>query len=241
MLGFICSNDGLGVVLQKDLWTRVLPFVLYMAFIGVEDGMRFLMRPTSDLSQSSFLYLYPIKVGLVAGVLVICWSHYREMRFSDLFHWRQTLLSLAVGGGIFWLWIHMTWDFATLGQPQGFNPNLVPEGFPRAMMIAARLFGAVLVVPVMEELFWRSFLIRYVIDGNFMQVAVGRFSGFSFLATTVLFGLEHHLFLAGMVAGALFNVLLYRTRSIAQCILSHAVANLALGLYVLQSQQWQFW
>ncbi|MBW2187625.1 MAG: CAAX prenyl protease-related protein, partial [Deltaproteobacteria bacterium] len=57
----------------------------------------------------------------------------------------------------------------------------------------------------------------------------------------VLFGLEHHLIIAGMMAGALFNLLLYRTRSIAQCILSHAVANLALGLYVLQTGQWQFW
>ncbi|EAT17329.1 CAAX prenyl protease-related protein [Desulfuromonas acetoxidans] len=241
MLSFINFNDGLGGILQKNLWTRVLPFALYMAFIGIEDGLRYLVGQSGDFSEASFLYLYPVKVGLVAAVLVVCWRHYREVRFSDLLQWRHTVLSIAIGGGIFWLWIHMTWDFATLGESQGFNPNFFAEEGMREMMVIARLFGAVLVVPVMEEIFWRSFLIRYAIDGNFMQVAIGRFSVFSFLVTTVLFGLEHHLFLAGMAAGALFNFLLYRTRSIAQCILSHFVANLALGLYVLRTEQWQFW
>ncbi|MFA5700415.1 MAG: CAAX prenyl protease-related protein, partial [Desulfuromonas sp.] len=76
---------------------------------------------------------------------------------------------------------------------------------------------------------------------EFMQVSIGKFTWFSFLATAVLFGLEHNLYLAGICAGILFNLVLYRTRSIFQCVLSHATANLALGIYVLNSGNWHFW
>jgi len=241
MLFSINLSDGLGAVLQKNLWVRVLPFAVYMAFIAVEDVILLVLGQAASDSQGLFLYLYPVKIAVVATVLLVCWTHYDEVRFSDLLRWRQTLLSVVVGGVIFWLWIHMTWDFATLGQSQGFDPNRFSDESVRSLMVAARLCGAVVVVPVMEEIFWRSFLIRYAINGKFMQVAIGRFTWFSFLVTVLLFGFEHHLFLAGMFAGALFNLLLYKTRSISQCILSHAVANLALGGYVLRTQQWFFW
>jgi hypothetical protein len=108
-------------------------------------------------------------------------------------------------------------------------------------MVLFRMAGAVLIVPLMEELFWRSFLIRYIIDKNFENVPPGTFTWVSFLLTVVLFGFEHHYILAGMMAGVFYNLLLYRTRSLAQCVLSHAVTNLALGIYVVSTGKWQFW
>jgi CAAX prenyl protease-like protein len=96
-------------------------------------------------------------------------------------------------------------------------------------------------VPVMEELFWRSFLIRYVIASDFEKVPIGKFTWSSFLITSILFGSEHHFFLAGVMAGVAYNLLLNCTRSIALCIFSHAVTNLALGIYVLASNKWYFW
>ena len=223
-------------------WIRIAPFALFMGFIGVEEGARFLTeRGLLPWDEGELLYLYPVKAALVGLCLVLLWRRYTEIRPTDLTNWRHTALSLLAGMLIFILWINMDWGFATLGEPQGFDPGRIPEGAPRTAMIAARLAGAVLVVPVMEELFWRSFLLRYIIEPDFIKVAIGRFTWFSFLATTVLFGLEHNHYLAGMMAGAFFNLLLYRTRSIAQCILSHAVANLALGIYVLQTGEWPFW
>jgi len=59
--------------------------------------------------------------------------------------------------------------------------------------------------------------------------------------TTVLFGFEHNLWLAGMMAGAAYNLILYYTKSISQCITAHAVTNLCLGSYVLYTGRWQFW
>ncbi|TRO83325.1 CAAX prenyl protease-related protein [Trichloromonas acetexigens] len=223
-------------------WIRIAPFALFMGFIGVEEGARFLTgRGLLPWNEGELLYLYPVKAALVGLCLVLLWRRYTEIRLADLNCLRHTALSLLSGILIFILWINMDWGFATLGEPRGFDPGTIPEGAPRTAMIAARLAGAVLVVPVMEELFWRSFLLRYVIEPDFMKIAIGRFTWFSFLATMVLFGLEHNHYLAGMMAGAFFNLLLYRTKSIAQCILSHAVANLALGIYVLQTGKWPFW
>ena len=93
----------------------------------------------------------------------------------------------------------------------------------------------------MEEIFWRSFLIRYIISSDFEKIPIGRFTWSSFLISTVLFGLEHNLFLAGMMAGIAYNLLLYRTKSLAHCIFAHAVTNLLLGIYVLATGKWQFW
>ena len=135
----------------------------------------------------------------------------------------------------------MDGSFATVGKPAGFNPVAFESGLLRAGMTFSRLTGAVVVVPVMEELFWRSFLIRYMIKHNFMRVSIGQFTWVSFLLTTFLFDLEHNLYLAGIMAGIAYNLLLYRTKSIFHCIVGHTVTNLALGMYVIYTGQWHFW
>jgi uncharacterized protein len=227
--------------LTKTSFTRIFPFALFMLFIGVEEFARYLQRKDILLVGDQVLYwLYPLKAILVGAVLICFRKHYQEIRLGDLGRPIFTAASLLAGLAVFWLWIHMDWSFGTLGTPSGFDPNVF-SGPEKVGMTATRLAGAVLVVPVMEELFWRSFLIRFIISNEFSKVPIGTFSWASFLITVVLFGLEHHYFLAGMMAGAIFNLLLYSTRSISQCILAHAVANLALGIYVLQTGQWHFW
>jgi CAAX prenyl protease-like protein len=135
----------------------------------------------------------------------------------------------------------MDWTFSVWGSSRGYNPSLLPGDALQIVMTSFRVFGAVLVVPLMEELFWRSFLIRYIVDSDFEKVPLGRFTWVSFLLTVVLFGLEHHFILAGMMAGIIYNIILYRTRSLAQCVLAHAVTNLAIAVYVLMTGKWYFW
>lgn len=94
---------------------------------------------------------------------------------------------------------------------------------------------------LMEELFWRSFLIRSIIARDFEKVPLGLFTWASFLLTVVLFVLEHTLIPAGIMAGLFYNLILYGTRSIAQCVLALAVTNLALAGYVLITRKWYFW
>jgi len=229
--------------MNRAAFPRIFPFAIFMLFIGLEEVLHFAIgRGWITISDHFFLYLYPVKAGLVAISLVLLLKNFTEVRVADLFRRiSQTIFSISIGLVVFVLWIHMDWSFAALGPPSGFNPSIVEEDSLRYFLTGSRLIGAVLVVPVMEELFWRSFLIRYVIDPKFDAVPVGQFTWASFFLISVLFGLEHSLILAGIMAGVAYNVILYCTRSISQCILSHAVTNLALGIYVLNTGQWKFW
>ncbi len=134
-----------------------------------------------------------------------------------------------------------------LGAParlDGFHPEFFgADGWPYWLNVSARFVRLVIVVPLVEEIFWRGFLLRYLIDDDFMDVPIGAFSWKSFGIVTAGFCLEHSFadWPAAILTGALFNLVAYRTRSLSACVLTHAVTNLILGIYVMRSGQWGFW
>ncbi len=221
---------------------RYLPFAVFMAFIAIDEIARFAAsQGLFNLTDTTLYYLYPVKAVVVAALMFHYRRAYTELTVKDLTRIPVTVSVIMLGLLVFFLWINMDWVLSPAGTPQGFNPTLLPGTAVPLAMTAFRIFGAVLVVPLMEELFWRSYLIRYIADHEFEKVPVGHFSWASFLITVVLFGLEHHFILAGMLAGIMYSIVLYRTRSLAQCILVHAVTNLALAVYVVSSGKWYFW
>ena len=111
----------------------------------------------------------------------------------------------------------------------------------RWSFLVARFYGLVLVVPVLEELFWRSFLLRYVTTPEFTSLPVGQFSATAFWVVVALSAAAHPEWLAAAIANALFAWLLRCTRSLFAVIVSHAVTNAALGAYVVAAGQWQYW
>jgi hypothetical protein len=149
----------------------------------------------------------------------------------------------AAGTGIvvLVLWILPEGRYPLLGAGTPFDPF---QSFSREQVylwIGVRLLGAAVIVPVVEEFFWRGFLIRWLVSADFRSVRLGTFTWYSFLATSVLFAVEHDRWLPGLMAGVAYNLLYYRTRSLKACIVSHAVTNLGLGLYVLATARWEFW
>jgi len=221
---------------------RFFPFAVFMGFIGLEELIRFLAgQGLFKLEVTTLYYLYPVKTLAVGLLLYLLKEHYQELSFKDLTKIPATLAAIGIGLLVFALWIKLTWTLGVANVPQGFNPSLLPGRAIQITMTLFRVAGAILVVPLMEELFWRSFLIRYIIDKDFDKVPMGTFTWGSFLITVVLFGFEHNYILAGMVAGIFYNLLLYKTRSLAQCVLSHAATNLLLSLYVVSTGKWQFW
>lgn len=221
---------------------RYLPFAVFMGFIGLDELIVILSRfGFFRLETTTLYYLYPIKTLAVGSLLFLFKARYHELNFGELASIRATLASCVVGLLVFALWIKMEWVLGSAGSPQGFNPELLPGGATRSIMTLFRFAGAVLVVPLMEELFWRSFFIRYLIDRNFDSVRLGTFTWGSFLFTVVLFGVEHHFIFAGIMAGIFYNLVLYMSRSLAQCVLAHAVTNAALAVYVVSTGKWHFW
>jgi len=225
-----------------DGWARIIPFAAFMAFIGLEEFLRFLRSHSLlSFSDQTIFLLYPIKTVTTVFLLFWLYRRYSELNWRDLGRISDTLQSLVLGLVVFVLWINMDWSFGDAGKGAGFNPEIFSSAVLFNCLIFSRLFGAVLVVPLMEELFWRSFMLRYLVDNEFMKIPLGQFTWFSCLASAVLFGLEHHLIFAGIMAGLAHNLLPYRTKSIVQCVFAHAVTNLALGIYVLVSGRWGFW
>jgi hypothetical protein len=214
-----------------------------MAFLALGAGVLWMAGSGGDLSspgEVTDFWLYPVKTAVVLGLLIFFWPRYEELRGRLVMDWREGLLAVGVGIAVYLAWVRMDWSWATQGTAEGYDP--FKAGPALGWILAGiRIFGAAVVVPIMEELFWRSFLIRYVIDQKFESVRLGTFTPLSFALIVVLFGLEHNLWLAGMMAGTAYTLLLYRTGRLWPCILAHAVTNLALGIHVLVTGEWQWW
>ena len=235
------KSDGGG---RSKALPRILPFAVYMGFIAPVEGMLWLTKyfpSLADWSVEANLWLYPVKTVAVIGCLAYFWPRYKELKgWPYRTGVEDVALPIAVGVLVYLAWVRMDWPWATIGKVAGYDPLRV-GAVAGPILAAIRLLGAAVVVPVMEELFWRSFLIRYVISPNFESVPLGAFTIGSFFATMILFGLEHQLWLAGMLAGLVYNLLLYKTGRLWPCILAHGTTNLILGIHVLLTGEWQFW
>ena len=109
-------------------------------------------------------------------------------------------------------------------------------------VLALRAFRAVIIVPVVEELFWRAWLMRWLIDTDFRRVPLGAWSAPSFWITAALFAAEHGPYWeVGLAAGIAYNGWMVRTRSLGDCILAHGVTNAALSIYTVATGKWEFW
>jgi CAAX prenyl protease-like protein len=99
------------------------------------------------------------------------------------------------------------------------------------------------IVPLLEEIFWRGFVLRYCVNQEFHTVPLGEWTWRALAVTTVGFCLEHNLpdWPAAVLTGLLFNLVFIRTRSIWMCVIAHAVTNLLLGIYIMRTGQWGFW
>jgi CAAX prenyl protease-like protein len=217
---------------------RVVPFALYMLFILLQNALEPVLANNMDA-----LFLTPVfysaKILLVTIALIYFWKNYDELTFKGI-NAQTIVVSLLVGVLVFVLWINLDLEFAKQGKDDPYDPTLLSITF-YYIFIAIRLFGASLVVPVFEELFWRSFILRYIVNPDFKAVKLATFTWPSFIISSVLFGLEHNLWLAGIVAGVFYNLLLYKTRNLYCCILAHGITNFILGLYVLKTGGWSFW
>ncbi len=215
--------------------------MVFLALNGVIESL----EPHAEYLKPLVVYgrfvTYPARMVVIIAVLIYYRRAYVEIRWRDMGRPLHTAVSILVGALVFILWIRLDHGWMSQGKTGGFDPTLLRGSILYPVTIGIRLFGATIVVPIIEELFWRSFLMRYLIRPTFLEIPIGSFSAFSFVATMILFGLEHDLWFAGMVAGIAYAGIAYYTKSIPQCILVHAVTNGILGIYVITGGHWQYW
>lgn len=214
----------------RPVLVRVLPFAAYIAFLVAESvvGDRFDLR-----------WLYAAQIALVAALLAWFWPAYEELRRPSRAGAGDWVAGVAVGAVVFVLWINLDFAWAQIGSGRGVAGEFA-GGDRQGVGLLLRFCGAVLVVPVMEELFWRSLLTRWLDRTEFLAVDPKSVSWRSILITSAVFGAEHHLWLAGIVAGLAYGWLYRRTGSLWAVIVAHALTNGLLEAWVHRTSSWHF-
>ncbi len=225
---------------QTASWTEehpevryVAPFVLFLFLLAVGQ------RISLDSAWGA-----PLRAILLGAVCIVCWP--RELSLRPV----QPLRSIAVGMLVFLLWIAP--DLLVPGYRQNvlfsnslighLHSSLKPAALHSSWLLAWRTVRAVVIVPIVEELFWRAWLMRWLISQDFRRVPLGTYSPFAFGITALLFASEHGPYWdVGLLTGIVYNAWMLRTKSVASCILMHAVTNAALSAYVIATAQWQYW
>jgi CAAX prenyl protease-like protein len=221
----------------------IVPYVLPMfAFLLLSSLEGYLPNgPDGRPSPGWYPAAYTLKIAIVAGLMWACRSTWRDL--SPRPSLGALALAVVLGVLIIVAWVGLDGHyptFAFLGTRTAFDPNLLhPAG--RHAFLAIRLLGLVVLVPLFEELFWRSFLIRWLVADDFTQVPIGRVTPLAAVVSSVIFGLVHPEWLPGVIAGFAWAWLVWHTKSLTACVVSHATANLALGLYVIATGDWKFW
>ncbi len=239
-------------VLNTPLRARVIPFVV---FVGL----------TLFQGQSGEAPAYWVYAGKTLLGVWLVWLMYplvKEMR------WGWSWDAVLAGAGVFALWVGLDGYYPRLGELGGAMAPLAerlglgflvsggtgeaqPHWNPHAVFGAGsvlawafavvRLVGSTLVVPPLEEVFYRSFVYRYVAQPDFMALPLGVFRWTPLLVTSAVFGFAHDEWLAGILCGLIYQGLVLRTKRLGDAMVAHAITNFLLGLWVMGRGQWQFW
>ena len=238
-----CPTDvkALGKILAgSPVTARVAPFAIFLALTFFQG--RF------GAASAYWLYLAKSLAGL--------WLIWEMRPFVPELRWAFSGEAVLVGVGVFALWVGISGEWTTqnslwtrlgFSAPGKFIPSWdPPEQFGAHSVLAwlfivTRILGSTFVVPPLEEVFYRSFLYRYVASQEFLSVPLNRFLPWPFLATAFIFGISHNEWLAGILCGAAYQWLVLRKNRLGDVMTAHAITNFLLGLWVVTRGAWQFW
>jgi CAAX prenyl protease-like protein len=221
---------------KRKLLAYTTPMLVFVALLSLTEILPHFGR--SFWLASPQYWTFPAQTLICAALLLYFCPNYE---FQPL---RQLPFTLAIAVAVFLLWIAPQQFLGFAPRLDGFNPDVFgPRGFPYWSTVTLRFLRLVVVVPLVEEIFWRGFLLRFFISERFDVVPFGKFSWLSFFAVTLGFCFAHSApdRVAAFITGALYNCVAYRSKSLTSCVLAHAVTNLLLGAWIMFTRQWGFW
>jgi uncharacterized protein len=203
----------------------VAPFFVFAVFLSVQGFF-----------PDQHYVLYPVVTVLVAGVLAYYWRRLPSLKPA------APLVSVVVGVVGVVLWVGLDPFLVHYDQPLiGRNPFALYPAGEAWVLFGFRLAGIAICVPIMEELFWRGFLMRYLIKEDFTTVPLGTYQPLSFWATTACFASVHGSeWPLAVIVGVLYGCWFLRTKSLGNIMVAHGVTNLLLALYCLKTNDWHF-
>ena len=220
---------------------RAAPFVIFVLLTAAQG----------KFGPASAYWFYSAKTVLGLGMILAVRPLVAEMR------WALSGEAVLVGVGIFFIWVGISGDWTTqqalwvkLGltstpknSPLPWNPfaQFGPNSALAWCFVAMRILGSALIVPPIEEIFYRSFLDRYLARPDFLSVPLNRLIPFPFIITALIFGLAHNEWLAGIFCGAAYQWLVLRKNRLGDAMTAHAITNFLLGVWVVWKNAWNFW
>ena len=222
--------------LSRAAVARTVPFAAFMILLIVRGEV-----PVDGSWGIDPRWVYAVTVVVVGGLLLSFRRDYGELATRCWPSWGEIALGVGIGAIVFVLWIQLDAPWMTIGSPSATFLPFDAQGRPIWPLVAWRWIGAALLVPVMEELFWRSFLMRWIQSPQFESVVPQRVALKAVVLSTFVFVLAHTLWLAAIVAGLAYAWLYVRTGKLWVSVIAHAVTNGALGVWVVVTGNWAFW
>jgi len=226
----------------KPATARVAPFLVFLALTFCQGKF--------GATSACWFYLAKTFVGV--------WLAWEMRPFVSEMRWAFSWEAVAVGAVIFAIWVGLDpfypkfnaliaklgWSkfFGTTDQ-MAWNPQ-VQFGVNSAaawFFMIVHILGMTFVVPPLEEVFYRSFLYRYIARQKFLSVRLDQFLPLPFFATVAVFGFSHNEWLAGILCGAAFQWLVLRKNRLGDAMTAHAITNFLLGAWIVWKGAWNFW
>lgn len=218
--------------------SRIAPFITFLALTYLQG----------KAGPSSIYWIYALKTFIGAWLVWATLPLIQEMRYQI------SREAVVVGLGVFVMWIGLdplmkmlgfTNSYPKLGGEGGatWNPLIFFDTNPLLawFFILVRTLGSTLVVPALEEVFYRSFLYRYVAKPRFEEVSLVYFAWTPMLVTAAIFASTHNDWLAALFCGLIYQGLVLKKGRLGDAMTAHAITNLLLAIYVVAFNQWQFW
>ncbi|MEP6962913.1 MAG: CAAX prenyl protease-related protein, partial [Acidobacteriota bacterium] len=211
----------------------VVPFVVFVAFMGLRS-----MLNLSALTEQIVWFT------IMAAVIAIIARPALDFRV------RQWAGTMAMGLGVFVLWVAPDLLFPGYRGHWLLSNSItgaVAAGLPESernntAVLILRGLRASLIVPIVEELFWRAWLMRWLISPAFAKIPLGTYATQAFWIVAIAFAAEHGPYWdVGLLTGILYNWWMVRTKSLGDLILAHGITNACLSLYVVMAGKWEYW
>ena len=202
------------------MMARVAPFVIFLVLTSCQG----------QFGAASAYWFY------FAKTLVAVWLIWEMRPLVPEMRWAMSWEAVVVGIGVFVLWVGLDPFYPKfMKSAVVWNPHThFGENSTLAwLMIVTRILGSTLVVPPLEEVFYRSFLYRYIAKPDFLSVPLNRFLPLPFFVTAAVFGFSHFQWLAGILCGMAYQWLVLRKNRLGDAMTAHAITNFLLGVWVV--------
>lgn len=212
----------------------IAPFAVFMILLAIGPSLP-IPQPWESI----------LRVGVLVAVLL---TISRDVVLS--LRVRHLLPSVLLGLAVCAMWVapdqifpgwreHWLFQNSITGT---VNTTIAPSELADPLVVILRVVRAVLLVPILEELFWRGWLPRWIVNNDWQKVPLGTFNVMAFVVTAVLFASEHGPFWeVGLLCGFIYNWYMWKTKSLGDLVLVHAVTNAALSGFVMVTKQYAYW